>query len=490
MLSQFTAVLLYAVILVTIGFYARSKHTTEKDFVLGNRKLNFWVTAISAHADDMSSWLFMAFPMAIFMSGANKLWVGIGLVIGMFLTWHLIAPKLRRETEKYDSNTLSSYFENRFNDRSGIIRNISAVIILFFMTYYLSAGLVATGRLFETLFQIDYYIGISIATLLIVSYVMVGGYVSVAWTDFAQGIFLLFMIMLVPCFAFSNIDGLSSIWESAASKDISFQFLPEFSVISILSIISLTFGWGLGYFGQPHILTKFMGIKDPDELRKSKYLGITWQILALSSAAAVGFIGIAFFPEGLEKPEMVFVEMTRALFSPFTAAFIVCGIFAANLSSMDAQLLVSATVWSEDFYKKIFNRSANDKQLLFASRIGVVFFALLAFGMACGQSATIMSIVEYAWSGLGSAFGPLVMVALYSKSVNRYGAIAGITVGGIVAAIWPMINPLVLSIPIVPMIPGFFLNLLTIFVVSHLTNEKTQECSMEVSSVQATYEVK
>lgn len=483
MLTQLFAVILYVIVLVTIGFCAHKKSFSGKDFALGSRQLNFWVTAISAHADDMSSWLFMAFPMSIYLAGAEKLWVALGLVGGMFFNWHIVAPLLRRETEKYDSNTLSTYFEKRFNDTSGMIRVLSAIMILFFMTYYLSSGLVATGRLFEALFQIDYYVGITVATLAIISYVMAGGFTSVAWTDFAQGIFLLCMIMLVPIIGFFHLDGISEIISVANARDVSMQFFPELTFTSLFSIFSLTFGWGLGYFGQPHILTKFMGIKDPSEMKKAKYLGISWQILALSCSAFVGFVAMGFFPEGISNPEMVFVEMTRTLFTPFFAALIICGIFAANISTMDAQILVAATVWSEDFYKKMFNRSASEGQVLLASRIGVVFFAALAFGMACGQSETIISIVEYAWSGLGSSFGPLVLVALYSRYVNRYGAIAGIAVGGSVAAIWPTLNPLVTSIQVVPLVPGFFLGLASIYAVSFLT-QSTTENAMEVQPVE------
>lgn len=469
MLTQLFAVFLYVIVLVTIGFCAHKKSFSGKDFALGSRQLNFWVTAISAHADDMSSWLFLAFPMAIFVSGAFKLWVAIGLIGGMFFNWHIVAPRLRLETEKYDSNTLSTYFEKRFNDTSGMIRIMSAIMILFFMTYYLSSGLVATGRLFETLFQIDYYVGISVATLVIISYVMLGGFTSVAWTDFAQGIFLLCMITLVPIVGFFHLGTASQIVENSNLRSASSSFFPEMTFTSLFSVFSLTFGWGLGYFGQPHILTKFMGIKDPAEMKKAKYLGISWQFLALSASAMVGFVAMGFFPEGIGNPEMVFVEMTRSLFTPFFAALIICGIFAANISTMDAQILVAATVWSEDFYKRILNRNAGENQLLLASRIGVVFFSMLAFGMACGQSDTIISIVEYAWSGLGSAFGPVVLTALYSRYVNRYGAIAGITTGGIVAAIWPTLNPLITSIQIVPLVPGFFLGLAAVYGVTWMS---------------------
>ncbi len=472
MLDHFLAIGLYFALLVAIGLWARKKNTSETDFALGSRKLNFWVTAISAHADDMSSWLFMAFPMVIFVSGPYKLWVGIGLIAGMFCNWHIIAPRLRTATEKYDSNTLSTFFERRFGDKTGIIRNISAIMILFFMTYYTSACLVATGRLFESLFEINYYVGIISATVIMISYVFTGGFVSVAWTDFAQGMFLLLAIMIVPIVAFFHLDSISSGVSLCSFQEMGSALFPDFSFLSLFAIFSLSAGWGLGYFGQPHILTKFMAIKDVTELRKSKYLGMAWQILALGSAAAVGFIGVAFFPDGLAKPELVFVEMTKTLFFPFLTALIICGVFAANMSTMDAQTIVCATVLSEDFYKRIWNKNASSKEVSRAARVCVILFSCLALYMASGQSATIMSIVEYAWSGLGSAFGPLILVALYSKTANQYGAIAGITVGGLIAAVWPTLNPILMDIEIVPMIPGFFGSLAAIYITSWATRSR------------------
>jgi sodium/proline symporter len=472
MLYQMIAVGLYFALLATLGICSRKKKANDKDFNLGSRQLNFWVTAICAHTDDMSSWLFMAYPMAIFIAGAGKVWIGIGLILGMFASWQFIAPRLRRATEKYDSYTLSTFFERRFGDTSGVIRMISATVILFFMTYYVSAGLVATGRLFDALFHIDYYIGITIAILIMVSYMFTGGFVSVAWTDFAQGIFMLVVLLIVPVVAFFHIDGISHITSLAQAKGLSLSLIPDFSLLSLFTILSLTAGWGLGYFGQPHILTKFMAIKNVDEMHKAKYLGMTWQILIVSAASAVALIGIAFFPEGLSKPEMIFVEMTKSLFSISLVTFIVCGIFAANMSTMDAQILVCATTLSEDFYKRLFHKNASSKQLLWASRISVLLFSGLAFFLAYGQSATIMSIVEYAWSGLGSAFGPLLLTALYSTSVNRYGAIAGMSVGGLIAGLWPTINPLITTLQIVPLFPAFLCSLSAIYFVSWATKEK------------------
>lgn len=478
MFSQISAITLYFFILVMIGIMSRKRNATDKDFNLGNRQLNFWVTGISAHADDMSSWLFIAYPMAIYVSGGSKVWIAIGLVMGMYMSWTVIAPRLRKATEKYDSYTLSTFFERRFNDKSGMIRVLSAIMILFFMTYYVSAGLVATGRLFETLFQINYYVGISIAMTIMFTYMYVGGFVSVAWTDFAQGVFLLICLVIVPVIAFFRIDSAAAIVTAAHAKGVPLSLVPDFSFGTILSILSLTVGWGLGYFGQPHILNKFMAIKNPEELKKAKYLGITWQIIVLTAASAVAYIGFAFFPEGLSKPEMIFVEMTRSVFLPFAMVFIVCGILAANMSTMDSQILVCATVLSEDFYKRIFNRNATSKQVLWASRIGIMLFSGLAFFMACGQSATIMSIVEYAWSGLGGAFGPVLLVALYSKTTNPYGAIAGISVGGLTSAVWPTLNPHITSIQIVPLFPAFFCALAAIYSVSYLTRNLTIKSEM------------
>lgn len=472
MFSQIAAIGLYFSVLVLIGVLSRKKNATDKDFNLGNRQLNFWVTAISAHADDMSSWLFIAYPMAIFVSGGEKVWIAIGLILGMYASWSVISKRLRRLTEDYDSYTLATFFERRFRDRSGVIRLLSAAVILFFMTYYVSAGLVATGRLFDALFQIDYYTGITIATLIMVSYMYVGGFVSVAWTDFAQGMFLLLALVIVPVIGFLNIDQIGTLFTSAQSRGISLSILPEWSFSAIFSIFSLTVGWGLGYFGQPHILTKFMAIKEVDDLKKSKYLGMAWQITVLAAASAVAYLGFALFPSGLEKPEMIFVEMAKLVFSPFAVVLTVCGIFAANLSTMDSQILVCATTLSEDFYKRVLNKNASSKEVLWASRLGILLFAALAFFLAWGQSKTIMKIVEYAWSGLGGSFGPLLLTALYAKEINSYGAIAGIAVGGTTAAIWPSLNPLITEIQIVPLFPAFLLSLSAIFAVSRLTRRR------------------
>ena len=459
----------YFAILLLIGVISHKKHTTEADFVIGGRGLNFWVTALSAHASDMSSWLFMSFPMAVFVGGLSQSWIAFGLLLGMFFSWQFVAPKLRVETEKHQCYTLSSFFERRFNDTTGVIRFLSAVMTLIFMLHYLAAGLTGMGFIFESLFQIDYYIGITVATVIIAAYTFYGGYVTVAWTDLFQGIFLLIVLLVVPYVAFGRIDGWNSIAEAAQAQGKPLTFLPDTSVSSIVSVFFLVFGWGLGYFGQPHIMTKFMGIKDPKELRKSKYLGMTWQLMALTAACVVGLIGIPFFDGGLANTELVFVEMVHELFNPLVVGFILCAVLAATISTMDSQIIVCAGVVTEDIYRLIFRNKHSGKEMLQKSRWSVVLTAAIAYFIACDQNRSVMSSVTYSWTGLGCAFGPLVLISLYYKPANKYGAVAGILTGGLIAGFWSYIAPCLGWETVPAMIPGFFLAAAMIFIVSKLT---------------------
>lgn len=466
------AFVVYFAILLFIGLVFHKKQTSSSDYIMGNRSLNFWLVALSAHASDMSAWLFMAFPMTIFVLGLPHIWIALGLLAGMFLNWQFIAPKLRSMTENYNCYTLSSFFDKRFNDTSGAIRLISAIAMVIFLTHYLSAGLIAMGNLLDSLFGINYYIGLSIALFVVVLYTFVGGFTTVAWTDLFQGIFLLIMILFVPYIAISKIGGWENIGIAAEQKNISLSIFPQGGIDSYLTIFFLSLGWGLGYFGMPHILTKFMGIKDVKELNKSKWLGMSWQLIALGAAAVVGLIGIAYFPEGLAKPEMVFVEMVKDLFHPFIAGIILCAVIAANMSTMDSQILVCGSILSEDLYKYFHRSAPSDKKVLWVSKISVVLVSAFALLLAFNKSSTIADTVSYSWSGLGSAFGPLVLMSLYAKRANKYGALAGIIVGTLVVMIWPTINPLITKYELLPMIPGFFLSLAAIYFVSLVTTKE------------------
>ncbi len=468
------AFIAYMSILLGIGLCVHKKSVTEGDFIIGGRKLNFWLTALSAHASDMSAWLFMGFPMAVFLKGLSGCWMAIGLVIGMFLNWHFVAPRLRRATEASDSYTLSTYFERRFNDSSGTIRFLTALMTLLFMTAYLGAGLIAMGVLFESVFGLDYYFAITIATLVTLTYTFVGGYVTIAWMDLFQGLLLLSVIVLVPIMAFFHLPSDVTIMSSATAQGISLSLVPEWTTHWVIETFALAFGWGVGYFGMPHILTKFMGISDPSQMYKAKYLGISWQIIALSAASAVGIIGIAFFPEGLADPQLVFVEMVKILFHPLVAGFVLCGLLAANMSTMDSQILVCASVISEDLYKVFTRAKITSARLLRVSRIGVVIVSFIALAIAFQrQTTTVLDAVGYSWAGLGCTFGPLVLMALFFKPTNRYGAMAGILFGGLFAAVWPVLNPLFTDISMPATFPGFCLSLIVIGTVSLATAPRT-----------------
>ena len=469
--------IIYFAVLFLIAVLSRSKYLDTKsspDLVLGNRSVGFWLTAISAHASDMSDWLFMAFPAMVFTQGLSACWIAIGLIVYMFLNWHFIAPKIRVETEKYNSNTLSSYFDKRFNDTYGMIRLLSSVILLTFFSIYIAAGLKGVGFLFEAAFNFDYTLGILFSILIVIAYTSIGGFVTVAWTDFFQGLFLLAMIIIVPVLAISKVGGLAVVKAAVLSKEnslgVSLSFLPDYSFKTIIKSLMLSLGWGLGYLGMPHILIKFMGIKDVRDLRKSKYIGMTWQILSLSAATAVGLVGIAFFESGfvesgLVNKELVFIHMVIKMFSPFYAGFILCAILAAIISTIDSQVLVLASTITEDFYKNIFNRNASDKDVRLVYRLGIIATCMVSVLISVYSKQTIYSLVWYAWTGIGCSFGPLVVLSLYSKSINRYGAFVGLLTGAMIAIVWPYM----FGYEVPAMIPGFFFNLVVIWVISRLT---------------------
>jgi len=463
----------YFCILLTIGLISHRRQNTAADFMVGNRSLNFWVTALSAHASDMSSWLFMGVPAAIYLSGLSNIWIGVGTLIGMFLNWQLVAKKLRTATERYDTYTVSSFLEKRFNDNTGILRLLTAVVSIFFLTSYVAAGLIGMGLLLESVFEIDFYIGLSLATSVILIYTFAGGFITVAWTDLFQALFLIAAILVVPIIAFTHLEnGWSDIINVAATRNISLNILPDPSIESITAVLFLILAWAPGYFGQLHIITKFMGINDPANLKKSKYVGMTWQVLALTAAILVGLVGMAFFKDVLANPQLVFVEMVKVLFHPLAAGFILCGVLAASISTMDSQILVSASVFSEDLYVNLFRRNASQKEILIISRVGVVLVTLFSLFLAFNKNSTILEAVLYAWAGLGCAFGPVILAALYSKRTNNYGAIAGVLVGGLIAGLWPTINPYIIDLSIPSMIPGFTLSALSIYLISCLTKVK------------------
>jgi sodium/proline symporter len=455
----------YFAVVLLIAFFTTKKQKTETDFLIGNRSLNFWLTALSAHASDMSSWLFLAYPAMVFSNGLFEAWAAIGLTSFMFLNWHFVAPRIRYLTEQSNSLTLNSYFETRFGDTSGSIRVISGTMSILFFTVYISAGLVGLGVLVESLFNLPYIFGISIGLAIVVGYVFAGGYKTVAYIDLFQGFFLLGVIVFIPIFLLNGIGGMGPVMQAVADKHLSTSLLPNFHPKTLWSILMTTLTWGLGYFGQPHIITKFMGIQKVSDMYKAKYLGISWQAIALTAATLIGLICVYHYPQGLDDPQQVSLELVKATLPPLFAGLVLCAILAATTNVMAAQILVVASNLSEDFYKKIIRKHATPQELLAISRFSVVFVAILAFVIAFFRISSIYNLVLYAWSGLGASFGPLLLMSLYAKNINRAGAFAGIFVGGITAILTDMFfknNHLGIS----SMVAGFTLSSIAIPLVS------------------------
>ena len=346
----------YFAFFLGLSLYFYRKTATASSFMLGNRSMNYWVTALSTQASDMSDWLFMAYPGLIYGLGLFNLWVAIGLMVFMFLNWHFIAPRLRRATEQYNSLTLASFFEKRFKDTSHIIRLASVFFTLFFITYYVGAELIGLGRLFQTTFGIDYNLGIAISMALVVINILLGGFAALAWSDMFRGLFLLFMIVLVPWVALSHSVGFTQALSYVHFSSFYNALIPDYSWSTISKILLLSTGWGLGYFGSPHILINFMGIKEVKNMRKAEYVGLTWQALVLAAATVVGLVGTLFFVQPLANRELVFVEMVKSLFSPLIAGFILCAIFAATMSVMTAQILATASIVAEDLVKRLYRK--------------------------------------------------------------------------------------------------------------------------------------
>ncbi len=470
-LYELSAVCIYFLVVLSIGILSYKKHISAVDFLIGGRSLNYWLTALSAHASDMSSWLFMGYPALIFMGGIANAWAAIGLIVFMFLNWQLVAPRIRTATETYNSLTFSSYFESRFSDSSGTIRVFTAIMSLIFYTIYISAGLVGMGILSETLFEINYHIGVILGILLIIPYVFIGGYLTLAWIDLFQGFFLLGMIIFVPFYLLPTMGGWDGILQAISQKHLSTQLLPDLHFTTLWGAFLSMTGWGLGYFGQPHIVTKFMGIKNVHEIPKSKWIGMTWMTMALCAATFIGLLSIAYFTHGILDPEHIFIEIVKNSFPPFFAGLILCAILAATINATSSQILVVSSSLTEDLYKKIIHKEASSKELLFVSRGNVILVAILAFIISYGKISSIYSLVLYAWSGLGAAFGPLLLLSLYCKKINKYGAWAGILIGGSMAAIWPYFNKL-LSINIPAIVPSFTASYIAILGISYLTRYK------------------
>lgn len=473
----------------------RKTNNTE-DYFLGGRGLNSWVAALSAQASDMSGWLLMGLPGSIYALGTGQAWIAIGLFIGTALNWLCIAKRLRRYTiVANNSLTLPEFFENRFHDKKKILLGISSIVIVIFFLVYTASALASGGKLFNMVFGVDYHIALAIGAIVILTYTFLGGFLAVCTTDFIQGTMMLIALLVVPIAAYNMIGtdlGTAVVNSGVASSDYMSLFSNGGKPYSFVDIIS-QLAWGLGYCGMPHILVRFMAIRNEKEIKKSSTIAIVWVAVSLFAACAIGVIGRAFLGGILKDSENVFIQMIQHVFSSnivliFIGGLFLCGILAAIMSTADSQLLVCASSVSKDIYKNILKPESNDKKVLKVSRITVLVVAVLAFLIAWNPNSSIMNLVSDAWAGLGSAFGPLVVCSLFWKRTNLPGAVAGILSGGLFVIIWdylPIINgdTLYAATGIYSLLLGFFISLACIVIVSLCTKKPDQEILDEFEEV-------
>ncbi|MEW6989472.1 sodium/proline symporter PutP [Colwelliaceae bacterium 6441] len=475
--GTFISLALYFIAMLAIGLYAFKKSTSDvSGYMLGGRSLSPSVTALSAGASDMSGWMLMGLPGAMYLSGLSSMWIAFGLVIGAFLNYLIVAPRLRTYTEvANDSITLPDFFENRFHDKSRALRIVSSLVIIVFFTLYTSSGVVAGGKLFESSFGLNYEAGLYITAGVVVIYTLFGGFLAVSLTDFVQGCIMFIALVLVPTVVLNDVGGISAV--SQTVQGINPELFNLLSGVSIITIIS-SMAWGLGYFGQPHIIVRFMAIRSIEDIPVARRIGMGWMIVSICGAMATGFVGIAYIAKTgteLKDAETIFILLSQVLFSPLISGFLLAAILAAIMSTISSQLLVTSSSLTGDFYQAFLNKEASEKQLVFVGRLSVLAVALVAIFLAYDRDSSILSLVSNAWAGFGAAFGPVVILSLYWKKMNRNGALAGIITGAATVLFWiyaPItIGGQSLSSIVYEIVPGFILCSIAIIVVSKMTHQ-------------------
>lgn len=495
----------YLILMVVIGAIYMKNTNSSEDYFLGGRGLSGWVAALSAQASDMSGWLLMGLPGTVYAMGTGQAWIAVGLFCGTVFNWVCISSRLRRYTIRANNSlTLPAYFENRFRDKKRILLLVSSVVIVIFFLVYTASALSAGGKLFNSVFGVDYHIALAIGAVVILAYTFMGGFMAVCVTDFIQGTLMLIGLLLVPILAYAMIGpgNLGSILDQSqvAGGHASYLSLIQngdrpYTFVEIFSQLA----WGLGYCGMPHILTRFMAVKNQKELKKSRVIAIVWVALSLGAAVLIGVIGRAYlFPtilgtEGAVSTENVFIEMITKMFTqdirlPFIGGVFLCGILAAIMSTADSQLLVTASSVSKDIYKGILHTEADEKKVLKISRVTVIVVAVAAFAIAWDPNNSIMGLVSNAWAGLGSAFGPIVLMSLFWRRTNFAGAVAGILSGGATVLVWdylPLVQGETLGTAtgLYSLAVGFLISVICIVIFSLCTKAPSKEILDEFDAV-------
>ena len=476
---QLLAIIIYMVAMLGIGWYAFIKTSNLTDYMLGGRSLGPAVTALSAGAADMSGWLLMGLPGAIYLNGLVEAWIAIGLTIGAYLNWLLVAPRLRVYTQvSNDSITIPSYLDNRLRDNTKLIRIASGIIILIFFTFYVSSGMVAGGKFFDSSFGYDYHTGLLIVSGVVVAYTLFGGFLAVSYTDFLQGLIMFLALITVPLFGLFLTGGIGDTLDSIKTVDPEHLSLLPSTATAAVVISSLA--WGLGYFGQPHIIVRFMAISSVKETKQARRIGIGWMMLSLLGALATALVGVAYFEQNageLKDAETVFIVLGQILFHPFIAGIMLAAILAAVMSTISSQLIVTSSALVEDIYKALFNKTADDKHYVFIGRVAVLVVAIVAAILAWNPDSSILNLVGFAWAGFGAAFGPVILLSLYWRKLTNYGALSGMVTGAATAFIWGGID--VLSEALYEIVPGFLVCLIVAVVVSIVTYKPNKDIEDE-----------
>ncbi|MDR2300189.1 MAG: sodium/proline symporter PutP [Comamonas sp.] len=455
-----------------IGWMGYRATSSLSDYILGGRSLGPVVTALSAGASDMSGWLLMGLPGEVFSKGLSASWIAIGLCLGAWCNWRFVAARLRVYTEKVgNALTLPDYFTNRFEDRSNLLRIVTALVILVFFTVYCASGVVAGARLFESMFGMDYQTALWVGAVATMAYVFIGGFLAVSWTDTIQASLMITALLLAPLmviYADGGVGASTAIIESARSG--AFDMFQGQTTIAIVSLLA----WGLGYFGQPHILVRFMAAESVATIPNARRIGMSWMALCLGGAVAVGFFGIAFFGSRPDlaagvnaNSENVFLEVAKLLFNPWISGVLLAAVLAAVMSTLSCQLLVCSSALTQDIYKAFLNKNASQKQLVWFGRAMVFAIAVIAIIIAQDPKAKVLGMVSNAWAGFGAAFGPLVLLSLLWGRMTRNGALAGMIVGALTVLVWQYFQWL----EVYEIIPGFVLSTLAIVVVSLLDKQ-------------------
>jgi len=472
--------MVYLIGMLTIGYVAYKRTANSADYFLGGRTLGPWPAALSAGASDMSGWLLLGLPGYAYAAGMESMWLAGGLLIGTWLNWLVTAKRLRTYSiTAGNSLTIPEYLARRFDDNSKLLQIIAAFFILLFFLFYTSSGLVAGGKLFETVFGLDYSIAVIVGTVCVVSYTLFGGFLAVAWTDLVQGLLMSAALLIVPIAAMNGgIGDLTAALEMKNPELLTLFNDVKGESLSAIAIISLA-AWGLGYFGQPHILARFKATRSNADLTTARRIAVIWSALSMGGAVLVGLVGLLYVDNQLAGEladgETIFMLLVNSIFHPVIAGILLAAILAAIMSTADSQLLVSSSALAEDLYKPLIKPTATPEEIVMVGRIGVVALSLVALFLAMNPDSTVLGLVSYAWAGFGAAFGPVLLLSLFWKRMNRNGALVGIVVGALTVVIWKQMSGGIYDL--YEIVPGFILATIAVIAVSLLSEAPSEKVS-------------